>query len=74
MSSLFIISLALTLVAAYFYLNISEEATRLMALIIAAICFILNLIMAFWTIQLLILILILFSNIKDLPTTLTLDN
>jgi hypothetical protein len=62
MSSLLLISLLTALGAAYFYLNVSEEIPRIMALTIVAICFILDLALAPWPIQLLILMLVLIAT------------
>ena len=62
MSSLFIISLVTALIALYLYLNLSEEIPRIFALAIVAICFVLDLIVAPWPVQLSILIGILVTT------------
>lgn len=62
MSSLFFISLFTALGAAFVYLSASGEIPRIMALTIVAICFVLDLVLAPWPIQLLILMLVLFST------------
>ncbi|MBE9041563.1 hypothetical protein IQ235_12310 [Oscillatoriales cyanobacterium LEGE 11467] len=59
MSPLFAIALISALVAAYLYLNLSEEVPRMCALGIVAICFVLDLVLAPWPIQLVILTLVL---------------
>ncbi|HAA29921.1 MAG TPA: hypothetical protein DCE56_22270 [Cyanobacteria bacterium UBA8553] len=64
MSSLFFVLLAIALGAAFFSLIVTEEIYRLMALIVAVSCLIVNLAVAPWTIQVLILLFILFGNRK----------
>ncbi len=64
MNSLFFILLATTLGASYSSLNTSEEAPRCIALTIATFSFILNMVMAPWFIQLLVLMLVWFGTRK----------
>ncbi|MDY6939039.1 MAG: hypothetical protein SWY16_15385 [Cyanobacteriota bacterium] len=52
MSPLFIIAFIVATIAAYLYLNLSEEVPRIFALCIVAICFVLDLIVAPLPIQL----------------------
>lgn len=62
MSSLFVISLFTAVGAAFVYLSASGEIPRIMALTIVALCFVLDLVLAPWPIQMLILILVLFTT------------
>lgn len=65
MSLISIISLAIALAGTYLSLNISEEASRIMAFIVAIIGLLLNLSIAPWFVQLFILLLILIYKRKD---------
>ncbi|MBP0000141.1 MAG: hypothetical protein J7641_14285 [Cyanobacteria bacterium SID2] len=59
MSPIVIISVVTALIAVYLYLNLSDEIPRLFALGIAAMCFVLDIALAPWPVQLLILGLVL---------------
>ncbi|MGC9504535.1 MAG: hypothetical protein ACP5D4_12475 [Baaleninema sp.] len=59
MSPIFIISIVTALIAGYLYVNLSEEIPRIFALGIVALCFILDIALAPWPVQLLILGLVL---------------
>ena len=67
MPSVFIILLAIALGTTYLYLNTSEEITCLVTFSILPLSFILALIAAPCSIQLVILVLVLFSGKKITP-------
>ncbi|HIK28966.1 MAG TPA: hypothetical protein IGR89_13010 [Oscillatoriaceae cyanobacterium M7585_C2015_266] len=60
MFSTLAISFLTALGAAYFYLNASGEIIRILALLIVTICALIDLVIAPWPIQFVILIIILF--------------
>lgn len=69
MSSVFVISLITAIIAGYIYLNVTEEVPRISALGIAILCFILDLILAPWPVQLIVLTLVLTVPRKWLAST-----
>jgi hypothetical protein len=69
MSLVFVVSLMTALVAGYIYLNVAEEVPRISALGIAILCFILDLILAPWPVQLIVLTLVLALPRKLLTST-----
>ena len=69
MSSVFVVSLITAIVAGYIYLNVTEEVPRISALGLAVLCFILDLILAPWPVQLIVLTLVLILPRKFLTST-----
>jgi len=69
MSLPFLVSLATAVVALVLYANMSEEVPRMCALGIVAICFVLDLVLAPWPIQALILLFVLVRGKKSLPSS-----
>ncbi|MGB3238850.1 MAG: hypothetical protein WBB29_11170 [Geitlerinemataceae cyanobacterium] len=69
MSSVFVVALITAIVAGYIYLNVTEEVPRISALGIAALCFILDLILAPWPVQLIVLTLVLTVPRRFLAST-----
>jgi hypothetical protein len=69
MSSVFVVSLITALIAGYIYLNVTEEVPRISALGISILCFILDLILAPWPVQLIVLTLVLTLPRKFLAST-----
>lgn len=69
MSSVFVISFLTAIVAGYIYLNVTDEIPRISALGIAALCFVLDLILAPWPVQSIVLTLVLIVPNKLLAST-----
>ena len=69
MSSVLVISFLTAIVAGYIYLNVTDEIPRISALGIAALCFILDLILAPWPVQLIVLTLVLTVSNQLLAST-----
>jgi hypothetical protein len=62
MFTVLVVSLLTAIGAAFFYLNASGEIPRIMSLILVLICFLLDIVLAPWPIQFLILIVVLIST------------
>ncbi len=62
MFAICLISLFTAIGAGYFYLHVSEEVPRILALAIVAVSFFLELVLAPWPIQLLIVIVVLITT------------
>ncbi|HIK32887.1 MAG TPA: hypothetical protein IGS17_01575 [Oscillatoriales cyanobacterium M59_W2019_021] len=69
MSSVFVIALITAIIAGYIYLNVTDEIPRISALGIATLCFVLDLILAPWPVQLIVLTLVLTVPNKLLAST-----
>ncbi|RMG06518.1 MAG: hypothetical protein D6728_18540 [Cyanobacteria bacterium J055] len=69
MSSVFVIALITAIIAGYIYLNVTDELPRISALGIATLCFVLDLILAPWPVQLIVLTLVLTVPNKLLAST-----
>lgn len=69
MSSVLVISFLTAIVAGYIYLNVTDEIPRISALGIATLCFILDLILAPWPVQLIVLTLVLTVSNQLLAST-----
>jgi hypothetical protein len=71
MSPVFLVALFTAVLAFVFYANLSEEVPRMCALGIVILCFILDLVLAPWPIQAMVLLTVLIGSKKLMPSSST---
>ena len=69
MSTVFFVALLTAILAFVLYANLSEEVPRLFALGIVILCFLLDLILAPWPVQAIVLLTVLVGSKKLMPSS-----
>jgi hypothetical protein len=68
MSPVFLVAFLTAILAFVLYANLSEEVPRMCALGIVILCFVLDLVLAPWPIQAIVLLAVLFGSKKLMPS------